>query len=117
MVARDSKGAVTESPKWRFTTESNRPPSMPSSPNPSNNATNQPLTMTLSWDCSDPDGDILTYDVYFGKSSNPTTKASTNQSGKTLNRTNLSYGTTYYWKVVAKDSKGATTEEIGRAHV
>ncbi len=110
VVAKDNKGATTEGPEWKFTTQSNRAPNTPSNPSPSNNVTNQPLTMTLSWDCSDPDGDILTYDVYFGTSSNPTTKISTSQSGRTLNRSNLSYGTTYYWKVVAKDSKGATTE-------
>ncbi len=87
----------------------NRPPLAPYNPSPSEKETNQPTTITLSWECSDPDGDSLTYDVYFGTSSNPT-KVSTSQSGRTLNRSNLSYGTTYYWKVVAKDSKGATTE-------
>ena len=103
-------GKETTSETYSFTTQSNRAPNTPSNPSPSNNVTNQPLTMTLSWDCSDPDGDILTYDVYFGTSSNPTTKVSTGQSGKSINRSNLSYGTTFYWKVVAKDSKGATTE-------
>jgi len=110
VIAKDSKGATTEGPVWRFTTQSNRAPNTPSNPSPSNNAMNQPLTMTLSWDCSDPDGDTLTYDVYFGTSSNPTAKASTSQSGKTLSKGNLSAGTTYYWKVVAKDVKGAITE-------
>jgi len=107
VVAKDSKGATTEGPEWRFTTQSNRAPNTPSNPSPSNNATNQPTTITLSWECSDPDGDAVTYDVYFGTSSNSMTKVS---SGQTLNRSNLSIGTTYYWKVVAKDSKGATTE-------
>jgi formylglycine-generating enzyme required for sulfatase activity len=110
VVAKDSKGATTEGPVWRFTTQSNRAPNAPSNPSPTNHATNQPLTVTLSWDCSDPDGDAVTYDVYFGTNSNPTTREATNRSGRTLNRSNLSYGTTYYWKVVAKDSKGATTE-------
>jgi len=82
---------------------------MPISPSPSNYEIDLPTTITLSWTCSDEDGDSLTYDVYFGTSSNPT-KVSTGQSGKTLSKGNLSAGTTYYWKVVAKDSKGATTE-------
>jgi len=88
----------------------NKSPIIPFNPSPSDKATNQSLAGTLSWECSDPDGDSLTYDVYFGTSSNPP-KVSTNQSGKTLNRSNLSAGTTYYWKVVAKDSRGAITEE------
>ena len=88
----------------------NRKPYSPSNPGPSHNATNQPLSVNLSWDCSDPDGDTVTYDVYFGTNTNPTTKISSEQSGKTLSRSNLLIGTTYYWKVVAKDGKGATTE-------
>ena len=90
----------------------NRSPLSPSNPGPSDKATSQPTTITISWECSDPDGDTLTYDVYFGTSINPRLlpKVSTSQSGKTLNRSNLSYDTTYYWKVVAKDAKGATTE-------
>ena len=110
VVAKDSKGTTTEGPVWRFTTsKENRAPIIQSNPSPSDKATNQPLAVTLSWECNDPDGDSLTYDVYFGTSSNPP-KVSANQSGKTLNRSNLSAETTYYWKVTAKDSNGATTE-------
>ena len=109
IVAKDSKGATTEGPVWRFTTQSNKSPNTPSNPSPSSNLTNQPLTVKLSWDCSDPDGDAVTYDVHFGTNSNPP-KVSTNQSGKSLDKTNLSYETTYYWRIVAKDSNGATTE-------
>jgi len=110
VVAVNEFGKETTSDEHSFRTMDNRAPNTPSNPSPSNNATNQPLTVTLSWDCSDPDGDAITYDVYFGTSSNPTAKASTNQSGKTLSKGTLSAGTIYYWKVVAKDSKGATTE-------
>ncbi len=109
VVAKDNKGGVTEGPLWKFTT-TNRPPKTPFSPNPANNATNQPVRLTLYWECSDPDGDPLTYDIYFDTKSSPTTKVSSGQSGKILSRSNLSYNTTYYWKVVAKDSKGAITE-------
>ncbi len=87
----------------------NRSPLAPYNPSPLDESVNVAISVILSWECSDPDGDTLTYDVYFGTNSNPP-KVSTNQSGKTLNRSNLSYGTTYYWKVVAKDAKGATTE-------
>jgi formylglycine-generating enzyme required for sulfatase activity len=37
-------------------------------------------------------------------------KESIGNSAKSINKSGLSYNTTYYWKVVAKDSKGATTE-------
>jgi tartrate-resistant acid phosphatase type 5 len=88
----------------------NHPPVAASNPSPANNATGISLSPTLSWSCSDPDGDALTYDVYFSTSSNPTTKVSTGQSAKTLSRSGLSSGATYYWKIVAMDSKGATTD-------
>jgi len=111
--ASDNYGGTTTSPVYSFTTKENKAPIIQSNPSPSDKATNQPTTITLSWDCSDPDGDTVTYDVYFDINTNPTKKMiSTNQSGKSLNITSLSlsYGTTYYWRVVAKDSKEAITE-------
>ncbi|HPP71137.1 MAG TPA: hypothetical protein PLK95_10495 [Pseudothermotoga sp.] len=47
-------------------TQPNTPPSKPGNPNPANGATNVSRTTTLSWSCSDPDGDTLTFDIYFG---------------------------------------------------
>ena len=86
----------------------NLPPNTPSNPNPANGATGVDVDITLSWSCSDPDGDALTYDIYFGTSSNPPLVKS-NHTSTTYNLGTLDYGTTYYWKVVAKDSKGGTT--------
>jgi hypothetical protein len=108
IVAKDNKGATTDGPIWNFTT--NIPPLAASSPSPANNATGISLSPTLSWSCSDPDGDTLTYDVYFGTVSNPTTLVSSGQSDTTFSESGLNNGTTYYWKIVAKDSKGATTQ-------
>ncbi len=88
----------------------NRPPLSPYNPGPSDEAIVGATTVTLSWDSYDPDGDVMAYDVYFDTNVNPTTKVPSNQTENTLNRSNLSYETTYYWKVVVKDSKGATTE-------
>ena len=67
-------------------------------------------SVTLSWDSYDPDGDTMTYDVYFDTNANPMTKVSSSQRENKLAGTDLSYNTTYYWKVVVKDSNGATTE-------
>ena len=88
---------------------SNHPPVTPSNPSPANYATNVPINVTLSWSCSDPDGDSLTYDIYFGTSSN----LSLVKSGHTSNTYDpgtLQYNTTYYWKIVAKDGRGEETE-------
>lgn len=87
----------------------NSPPSPPNLVFPPDGSTNQATTLTLSWSCSDPDGDPLTYDVYFGKTASPSAIVSPNQSGTTLLRSGLDTSTTYYWKVIAKDNRGAST--------
>ena len=88
--------------------QQNHPPNAPNSPNPKNGATGISIDVTLSWQCSDPDGDTLTYDIYFGTSSNPPLVASGITSTSYTPGT-LSYSTTYYWRVVAKDEYGAIT--------
>jgi len=112
VVARDTNGAVSEGPLWSFTTRStwNNPPDQPSNPNPSDGETNVSIHPILSWSCSDPDGDPLTYDIYFGTSSDPPLVES-NHVGRSYEPGDLEYDTTYYWRIVARDSKGA--ESIG----
>jgi len=109
IVARDSKGAETSGPVWYFTTKStNNPPNVPSYLNPHYGETGVTLTPRLLWSCSDPDGDTLTFDVYFGTSSNPPLVKS-NVLGDFYYPETLKTGTKYYWKIVAKDGKGAST--------
>ena len=86
----------------------NQPPDPPYNPNPNNHATDQSINIALSWSCSDPDGDPLTYDVYFGTSSNPPNMSS-NQGSTSYDPDTLLYDTKYYWKIVAKDDHGHST--------
>ncbi|MEN2983573.1 MAG: fibronectin type III domain-containing protein [Dictyoglomaceae bacterium] len=115
IVAEDGKGGVKEGPVWRFTTQQqgqvNNPPSQPSNPNPPDNAQNVPAsTPILSWQCSDSDNDPLVYDIYFGTDENNLLNIKANHPTTSYQLYNLSLNTTYYWRVVAKDSKGAKTE-------
>lgn len=88
----------------------NQPPYTPSNPSPSNHATGVSIYVDLSWSGGDPDvGDTVTYDVYFGTST-PPPLVSNDQSATTYDLGTLNYGTTYYWKIVATDNHGATTE-------
>jgi uncharacterized protein (TIGR02145 family) len=89
--------------------QGNSPPTIPSNPSPFDNAQGQASSVTLTWNCNDPDGNPLTYDIYFGTEHPPSTKVSSNQTGSTLVRNGLLPGTQYYWRVVAKDDKGNST--------
>ena len=96
--------------KSSFICKSNNPPYEPSDPIPPDGATNW-TGGGLCWTGGDPDGDLVVYDVYLGNCS-PPPKIIDNQSG---NCTDLPWGwfdynTTYYWKVVAWDGHGASTE-------
>ena len=111
IIAWDNHSAFNESPMWEFTTESapeNNPPYEPSNPNPEDGANDVPLDTTLSWTGEDPDGDPVTYDVYFGTTS-PPEKIQSNQTETTYDP-ELEYSQTYYWKIVAWDDSGESTE-------
>ena len=86
-------------------TNTNTAPSQPSDPNPSAGATEQPTNITLSWNCIDPDGDLLTYKIFLGTSSNPPLVAE-NHTSTTFNSGDLDENTQYYWKVIANDNNG-----------
>jgi len=86
----------------------NPPPNPPSNPNPSDNATLVYINSDLSWECTDPDDDPLTYDVYLGTSLD-TQLINSGQSETTFNPGTLNKNTTYYWKIVAKDDNDNST--------
>ena len=110
VVAWDSHHASSVGPLWSFTTESipNHPPNTPTSPNPADGATNIPTNANLGWIGGDPDGDSVTYDIYFGTTS-PPVKIVSNQSATSYNPGTLAYSTTYYWQIVAWDNHHVST--------
>jgi Tol biopolymer transport system component len=89
------------------TTPDEHPPNTPSNPNPTNNAVDQAVDVTLTWDCSDPDGGSLRYDVFFSIAPSSPTLVSDNQSGKSYTPPEpLWYATTYNWRIKATDPEG-----------
>ncbi len=109
VIVRDEKGVETKGEIWSFMTVANTPPSPPNSPIPANGEMDVSLNPTLSWDCSDPDGDALTYDLLFGTSESNLTIVSTALKDPKYNLKGLESGKTYFWQVIARDSKGATS--------
>lgn len=86
----------------------NRPPTAPTSPTPVNGAINQNTTISLSWMCSDPEGDPLTFDVYFGSPAS-LSLVSTGQLTTAYDPGALDASVTYSWQIVAKDNHGNST--------
>ncbi len=87
----------------------NNPPNPPSDPNPENGKTDTDFDKIFSWTGGDPDYDTVTYDIYFGTTNSPP-KIEANQSATEFNPSKLQEGTTYYWKIVAWDDQGASTD-------
>ncbi|NUU99869.1 hypothetical protein XO12_07105 [Marinitoga sp. 1154] len=83
---------------------SNRPPLKPYNPYPTNKSEISAYSVALSWESSDPDGDNVYYDVYFGDLKDQTLKIS-KISQKYYNISNLTPGT-YYWYITAYDDYG-----------
>lgn len=108
IVTKDNHGLQAEGGIWEFSTGS-YPPNIPSNPSPPDGATNQTLNVDLSWTGGDPDGDPVSYDIYFGTSISPPL-ISMSYPDTIYDLGTLNYNTKYYWKIVAKDSQDNITE-------
>ncbi len=113
--AKSKNSGDMRGPIWSFTTGSfsNNPPSV-SNPTPPDNSTNQPLFISLNWMGSDPEGDSINCEIHLGTDSNPNNIPFV---GNTYNNyftyqhpAGLDKNKTYYWFVIATDSKGNITK-------
>jgi len=87
--------------------QGNNAPNSAFNPSPGSGALNiDPARVILSWQCDDPDGDQLLYDVYFGPSPPWGAIYQRNLVGTTHVITGLNPDMQYYWGVIAKDGKG-----------
>lgn len=70
-------------------------------------------SLLLSWQkASDPDGDPVVYDVYSRAEGQPASLLSST-AGTAQTLSGLTFGTTYYWSVRARDPYGASTAMSG----
>ncbi|MBN1338986.1 MAG: hypothetical protein JXA03_06675, partial [Bacteroidales bacterium] len=86
----------------------NNPPNQPGEPIPFNGAVQISLDTLLSWSCTDPDSDAITYSVYLGLSPEPGFFLK-DLTASQCNTGPLIADTLYYWKVVATDTRGDST--------
>jgi len=80
----------------------NNPPDIPYEPVPANNSENVSTAVILQWTSTDPDGDAVAYDLYFGIEPNPPLIMS-GLSDSLHVLTALMSNTTYHWRVIAHD--------------
>lgn len=80
----------------------------PVNPSPSNNSTNQSISLKLSWDAYN----ATRFDVYLDTQNPPEHIAANNITARSFDVTFLTANTKYFWKVVAKNSTGEVTSDI-----
>lgn len=82
----------------------NSPPSTPTLLSPIDNAVNQPLTVELTWNCSDADiDDILTYKLIVKNNVNTNVIEINDIKEKHYTLSNLQFGVSYFWQVSVSD--------------
>ncbi len=111
---KDPEDHVTLGSIWTFTTvfaQDPLPPYPPFDPSPADGATDVEMNVLFEWSCSDPNGDDLIYDVYFGESADPP-MVTNSQTANTYQVAGLDPLTTYYWKIVASDLASSTSSPV-----
>lgn len=109
--ALDNTNAASQfSSIWSLYTEgegvANHIPFPPELLGPAINEAITSATVILKWKGADIDGDELSYDLYFGNNEQPALLKENISEGQA--EVSLSANGTYYWKIIVKDSKGAT---------
>jgi N-acetylneuraminic acid mutarotase len=105
----------TNASNFTITSQANRPPNIPTNPSPANNSFNLPPKLNLHWDCSDPDGDSLTYRIIVYEDGRVIQDSLVNNkffpsSNWCPTGVPLYYNSTFQWKVIAADTKGGSSE-------
>jgi hypothetical protein len=94
----------------RYDGRLNLPPYTPADPHPPDGALDQDTGTGLSWSGGDPDGDPVTYDVFFeAGDQTPDVRICDDVSSPACDPGTLDEGAYYYWQVVARDGRGAVT--------
>lgn len=93
----------------------NFPPNTPELVSPINDAINQNLTTTISWTCTDPESDPLTYKVILWNDINSEIVEFENIEDTTFELTGLNYSTKYYWQISVSDGVNLEVNSLVRS--
>ncbi len=81
----------------------NNSPTIPVLVLPVDTAEDQPLSENLTWTCTDPDKDILKYDVILRNVNNDIIQTFSDILVPNFTLLNLNYATKYYWQIAVSD--------------
>jgi hypothetical protein len=116
VVAVNENYEATSGPLWNFRTapQSEQPPSQPYSPSPHDGYSPvRPANVTLTWQSYNPSGAPITFNVYFGTSSQPPL-VSSDQEQQIYQAGQLADSVTYYWRIEAIANSVTTSGPIWR---
>jgi len=86
----------------------NSPPALPSNPYPTDEVNNVGPSVTLSWDCNDPESHALKYSLFVGESGYDMVPVDTNVTSMSYTLSGLKAGTGYAWKIIATDGQAVS---------
>jgi len=104
----NADGTVTKGRVWRFATEREPAPVAAMNPSPIDGATDQSILVDLSWENG---GGATSYDVYFGTDPNGLEHRGV-VAETTYDLNTLIRNTSYYWRIDARNTGGATRGEV-----
>lgn len=84
-------------------TANNKPPTVPVLTAPIDKASNQPLSVNLTWTCTDPENDPLTYTVTLKNAVTDESVVYKDVKASSFEVTGLKYSTKYFWQVTVTD--------------
>jgi len=108
VVAKDIHSNVTTSSTRSFTTWKNDAPVL-TLLQPADNSTDIAPDVILKWSATDDENDVMSYDIFFS-TDNPPAEVQAGYTDTTYIIPGLAKNTVFYWKVIATDSYGNTTE-------
>ncbi len=108
VVSKNPLGLTSSSDIVSFVVD--QPPEEPLLISPEDGSTGV-TSPVFAWNCSDPDGDTLFYDLYLGESPDSLQLIAQGITTETYSSNfSLTPGVTYYWKIVANDGWGGISD-------
>jgi hypothetical protein len=97
-------GAITELVfELALSTSDNKPPTAPVLVSPADNAINQNIQVNLSWTATDPEDDVLTYQVILKNDANSDEIIYSDITDTNFTVEDLVFGVKYFWQISASD--------------